>query len=339
MRTHAPLTILIPLALLALSCGTDHNRSTAPESAPETGAVALKLAIPQALDIDRVEYIVSAADMDSLRGELTIGSDGVARGTVTGIQPGRDRLFTLNAYNSVDRLAYSGSSAAAVDAGQITQVHIALRSLSGAADITGEFVEPSDSPIGSDPQIGHPLLGAWLLDFPTISTETFSFTYSFDEDGRFANRIGGEFLAPLQEIEELADIDLGGVEKFDGVLVLQGHWTTAGDSLHLEFDRIAVELIGSLPLIGKLSVEVLSEELEDRVELELGYTYSVSGDQLQLEGDSLTLGIDLDVPVGDVPIPEQLSAVGRQALSLLRNFLEGKIEEENLNRFKLTRVE
>ncbi len=60
----------------------------------------------------------------------------------------------------------------------------------------------------------------------------------------------------------------------------------------------------------------------------------MSGDQLQLEGDSLTLGIDLNVPV-----PEQLSAVGRQALTLLGDFLEGKIEEENLNRFKLTRTQ
>lgn len=337
MRTHAPLAILIALSLFGLSCGPDRDRPTASESAPETGAVALKLAIPQALDIDRVEYIVSAADMDSLRGELAIGSDGVARGTVTGIQPGQNRLFTLNVYDSNDLLTYSGSSTADVDAGQTTQVHIPLRSLSGAADITGEFVEPSssDSPIGPDPRIGHPLLGSWLLDLPAVSTDTFSFIYTFDEDGRFANRIGGEFLAPLQEIEELADIDLGGVEKFDGgLLVLQGSWTTTEDSLHLEFDRIAVELIGSLPLIGKLSIEVLSEELEERVEFELGYTYSVSGDQLQLEGDSLTLGIDLNVPV-----PEQLSAVGRQALTLLGDFLEGKIEEENLNRFKLTRTQ
>ena len=64
MRTHAPLTILIPLALLALSCGTDHNRSTAPESAPETGAVALKLAIPQALDIDRDDFILGLNDLN-----------------------------------------------------------------------------------------------------------------------------------------------------------------------------------------------------------------------------------------------------------------------------------
>jgi len=274
--------------------------------------------------------------MDSLRGDLAIDSDGVARGTVTNIQPGSNRLFTLNAYDSNDLLTYTGSSTAAIDAGQTTQVHISLRSLSGAADITGEFVEPSIS----DSPIGHLLLGSWLLDFPTISTDTFSFTYTFGEDGRFANRIGGEFLAPLQEIEELADIDLGGVKQFDGgLLVLQGSWTTIGDSLHLQFDRIAVELIGSLPLIGKLSIEVLSEKLEDRVEFELGYTYSVNADQLQLEGNALTLGIDLNTPIDDVPIPSQLSAVGRQALTLLRNFLEGKIEEENLNRFKLTRIE
>jgi hypothetical protein len=334
MRTHALLAILI--ALIAFSCGSDRQRPTASEPTSETGAVALKLAIPQALDVDRVEYIVSAADMDSLRGELTIGSDDVARGTVTGIQPGQERLFTLNAYDSDGLLTYSGSSTADVKAGQTTQVHIALRSLSGAADITGEFVEPSSS----DSPLGHSLLGSWLLDLPVVSTDTFSFTYTFDENGRFTNRIGGEFLAPLQDIEELADIDLGGVDEFDGgLLVLQGNWTTAGDSLRLEFDRIAVELIGSLPLIGKLSIEVLSEELEDRVEFELGYTYSVSTDQLQLEGDSLTLGIDLDMPIDDVPVPEQLSAVGRQALSLLRNFLEGKIEEEDLNRFKLTKIE
>jgi len=339
MRTHISLAFLIALPLLALSCSSD-KRPTTSEPTPETAAVALKLAIPKTLDVARVEYIVSAADMDSLRGELPIGSDGVARGTVTNIQPGQNRLFTLNAYDSDGLLTYSGSSTADVDAGRTTQVHIPLRSLSGTADITGEFVEPSDSPDGSDSPMGHLLLGSWLLDLPIISTETFAFTYTFDENGRFTNRIGGEFLAPLQDIEELADIDLGGVDEFDGgLLLLKGNWTTTGDSLHLHFDRIAVELIGSLPLIGKLSIEVLSEELEDRVEFELGYTYSVSADQLQLEGGSLTLGIALDVPVGDVPVPEQLSAVGRQALSLLRSFLEGKIEEENLNRFKLTRTE
>ena len=340
MRTRAPLVILTAFALLVLSCSSDRDRPTGPESSPETGAVALKLAIPQALDVVRVEYIVSAANMDSLRGDLAIGSDGVARGTVTNIRPGQNRLFTLNAYDSNNLLTYTGSSNADVETGQTTQVHISLRSLSGAADITGEFPDPSTPPAGSNSPVDHPLLGSWLLDLPAISTDTFSFTYAFAEDGRFSNRIGGEFLAPLQDIEELADIDLGGVEKFDGgLLVLRGNWTTSGDSLHLEFDRIAVELIGSLPLIGKLSDEVLSQELEDRVEFELGYTYSVGADQLPLEGDSLTLGIDLNAPIDDLPIPDQLSTVGRQALKLLRSFLEGKIEEEELTRFKMTRVE
>ena len=333
---------LIAITLVGLACGPERNAPTAARDPSDGGTVSLKLAIPAAVadDVARVDYLIAAAAMDTMRGELVIGADRVARGTVAHIPPGPNRTFVLAAYAATDSLTYWGSATADVVAGHTVGVHIQMRRVTGAADITGEFDD-------SLPPVGHPLIGSWRLDIPGVSAKTLDFVYAFAENGGFTNRIGGAFLKPLQDLDELQEIDLGGLDQFDGGLLnLRGTWTTDADSLRLTFDGLEVELVGSLPLIGDVSVDVADEGFDDRVDFELGHTYSVNSDRLLLRGNALTLGVAWDdviddpIPAGpDDQIPEGVSVVGEQALRLLGDFLKDQFVDQATREFALTRIQ
>ena len=341
---HPDLRWLAGLAVVVtvgLACGPDRHGPALPAAPGPDGTVSLKLAIPAAVaeDVARVDYLIAAAGMDTMRGELVIGADRVARGTVNDIPPGPNRSFALAAFSPTDSLTYWGSASADVVAGHTVSVHIQMRRVSGAADITGEFDDDL-------PPVGHPLLGDWRLDIPGVATRTLDFTYAFRENGRFTNRIGGAFLAPLQDLDELQDIGVSGLDRFaGGLLALKGTWVTDTDSLRLQFDGLDVELIGSLPLVGDVSVEVADEDFQDRVEFGLGYTFSVSSDRLLLRGNALTLGVELDEAIGDpIPetpassIPEGLGPVGHEAVRLLGALLREELGNQATREFGLDRI-
>ena len=328
---------MIALSLVCLACGPERAAGSDTEQT-ENGAIRVKLAVPQELAeaVARVEYVIFAADMDTMRGDLVLGTDGVARGVVSGIKPGEGRRFVLNAYDAGGYVTHSGSATADIAAGRTAEVHIEMRRLPGGAEISGAF---SDQPL---PGL-HPLVGAWRLEIPGIADDSFEFLYTFEVSGGVTNRIGGKFLKELQkleELQELTDIDLSGLEQFDGGLLnLRGTWRATGDTLELDFERLDVELVGSLPLIGEVSVEVLEEELGEGAEFEIDYTYSVRGVELRLRGKSATLG----VPLGDATevgeAIEEVSPVGREALRLAGDFLGETLREQGLDELILSRIE
>lgn len=119
---------------------------TAPdqENSIEQVSVSMKLAIPQSLQgiISRVEYIISADDMETMNGELEIEADSTVRGTIPGIKAGSNRLFTLNAYDNNNTLTHAGSTTSDIITGGIATVRIQIEPLSGTAEIEGEITNP-----------------------------------------------------------------------------------------------------------------------------------------------------------------------------------------------------
>ena len=138
-------------ALGFIAC-SNYPHATAPEqeqpiAESETVSVSMKLSIPQSLAgiISRVEYVISAEDMETMSGELNLEADSTARGTVTGIKEGEDRLFTLNGYDESNTITHTGSTTTDIIAGQTTEVRIEMGSLAGTAEILGEITETPES--------------------------------------------------------------------------------------------------------------------------------------------------------------------------------------------------
>jgi formylglycine-generating enzyme required for sulfatase activity len=159
-------------------------------------------------NVSRVEYVISASDIDTLRGELTIGADDVARGTVTGVKAGGDRLVTLNAYNAAGEKTYTGSSTTEVVAGETVTVRIVLRSLvstEGDIDIEGTF--------GTEATF--PLPGGATLEMVWIEPGTYMMGSPEDEGGREVNE------GPQHEVTITRGFWLGKYE------LTQGQWESA----------------------------------------------------------------------------------------------------------------
>lgn len=179
-----------------------------------------------------------------------------ARGTVHSIPPGAHRLFTLNAYDTSGTLTHTGSAASDISAGRTAQVRISLRAVSGNADVIRDF---GDAPLFEK---ANQLVGTWSLELPGIDDERFEFTYTFEADGNFPNRIGGAFLSALQELDEFRDLDLGQLDQFDGgTVVLTGTWRPGDGTLGLDYEEMQLELFASLPLLGNITIGILQEDL------------------------------------------------------------------------------
>ena len=330
-------TRLIPLCAAAIltACGSPGEQLAGPDTELPSGSVAVKLAIPLELQqsVARVEYEVSADGMEPLRGALEIIGN-VASGTVTGIEPGADRRFVLNAYDATGELSHTGSATATIDAGRTTDVRIQLLPVSGSADVTGDFGDAPLFPKALE------LVGTWRLD---AGTDDFDFTYTFTSDGRFTNRISGAFLSALRQLDELEGIDFGQLDRFDGgTLIFAGTWTPGQGTLDLDFDELDIELFGSLPLIGRIDVGILEEDLGDGAEFELAFTCAIDGDELRLRGPALTLGVPLAAEdAAGTAIDEftELSGIGKAALLQIGTVVGGAISDRHLDEVVLIRVE
>ena len=58
---------------------------------------------------------------------------------------------------------------------------------------------------------------------------------------------------------------------------MSGIWIPGDGTLDLDFDRLDIELFGSLPLIGRIDVGILEEDLGEGSEFELAFTCSSTG--------------------------------------------------------------
>ena len=185
------------------------------------------------------------------------------------------------------------------------------------------------------------LIGKWDLRAVKDLDEV-EFSYTFNRDGIAINTVGGEFLTALRNIEELDEDVVAELEKLQGIdggdLEWRGTWTARGDSLDIRFDSVAISLFGRIPLIGKISVPVYSQELEESEIVELGFRCTVlTPTELTLQGRSLTAGVTPDIGAVDPAHTQALGSVGEEGVRLVGERLLSLIRDNSLDEFEFTR--
>lgn len=342
MRPDAParltecglLAAMLCVVVVWWGCAIDSDGVGPRAGTVEGGSVSVKIAIPAVLaqTVARVEHVIVTSEADTLRGRLEIVGN-MARGTVTGIPPGEDLLFVLIAFDAAGETTHAGSARADVEAGVTAEVRIQLQPVTGGAVIVGDF--------GGEPLFPKALQLAGRWDLELVADQEFEFSYSFDSDGDFSNRISGAFLSALKDLDQLEDLDLGQLDEFDGgTLILSGTWSPGADSLHLDFDAVAIELFGDLPFIGKVDVEILEEDLGDGAAFDLAFGCAVKDDELRLRGPALTLGVPLAVEDAAGPAAAEypgLSGIGVAGLGRLGAVIGALIRERNVDEVVLVR--
>jgi hypothetical protein len=132
------------------------------------------------------------------------------------------------------------------------------------------------------------------------------------------------------------------LDQFDGGFVeFSGTWRPGDGTLNLEYDQVSLELFGSLPLLGQISLDVLKEDLGAGAESSA--TFDCAVDELQLRGDLLTLGVplaeDTVSQIEDEPAFAELSTVARAALTQVGAVLGQAIRNNNLEQVVLVHVQ
>ncbi|MFA6107466.1 MAG: hypothetical protein WDA75_01735, partial [Candidatus Latescibacterota bacterium] len=143
------LVLLLPaLVWLAMSaCG--RPAAVAPEDR-ETGELALVLALPKALagQVAWVEYQVTDGVGDTLRGNLVIGADQIARGTIVGVPAQVPVVVRLTAYDGQGTARYSGAATAEVGPGETARLRLVLRPVADTTGTGGTGTEPDTTGTG-----------------------------------------------------------------------------------------------------------------------------------------------------------------------------------------------
>jgi formylglycine-generating enzyme required for sulfatase activity len=83
---------------------------------------------------------ISASDMLTMSKSLTI-TDSCVEGTITGIPAGKNRVFSVSVYDSLDSLQYQGSSSVNVIADSTVNVSINVIRITGNANVNGNIIE------------------------------------------------------------------------------------------------------------------------------------------------------------------------------------------------------
>ncbi len=192
--------------------------------------------------------------------------------------------------------------------------------------------EPTGKVLLSSKEQG--LEGDWRLALADVDPEEFEFSYSFGRDFSFSNRVGGAFLKRIEELNEIAgiEIDTGRLDAIDGgFLVFRGAWSVDGDSLDLDLKTLEIEVFGTVPIIGRISVPVHEEELMGPYRI--GYRCRIDGERLTLNGESLTLGSGLDETTAG------LDPLAVEVLRLVSDFALEQLSARDEDEFTLLKVE
>jgi hypothetical protein len=118
--------------------------------------------------IARVGAEVTATDIDTIRKDLSIGDDRVARGVVDGILVGEGRRMTLSAYRSTGVMTHRGSAGGlTIAVGETLNVEITLLPVTGAIGVTGTIST------GGQGSSGHTTGETRTFDLPKGATMEF----------------------------------------------------------------------------------------------------------------------------------------------------------------------
>ena len=107
---------------------------------PQGGNVSIQAA-PIGRNVARVEYLITAVGLDTLKGELIVTGDRVARRIVLDIGAGDNRLLELYAYDSRNQLVAYGAVLIQIVKDQTSDVEVVLQPLlPGVGEIEVEAV-------------------------------------------------------------------------------------------------------------------------------------------------------------------------------------------------------
>lgn len=135
----------IVLILVALSLGCSEERSAVGPDL-DSGAAKVAVSLANLAAAGRVEGVVTAADMDTLRVDLTVGTDRVARGVLSPIPVGTERRIELSVYSSDGLRTHGGfAGGLTVTESDTLEVAIALLPLSGAVGVTGTILDSNET--------------------------------------------------------------------------------------------------------------------------------------------------------------------------------------------------
>ena len=186
------------------------------------------------------------------------------------------------------------------------------------------------------------LIGQWNLRVvEDLGEEDLEFSYTFARDGTAVNTVGGEFLTALRDLDDLDEEIVSELEKLQGVdggdLEWRGTWASLGDSLDIRFDSVTIWLFGRIPVLGKVSVPVYSQELDEAEIVELGFRCSLTESELTLQGRSLTAGVTPDLGAVDQEHTEALGSVGKEGVRLAGARLLSLVRDGDLDEFVFDR--
>ena len=186
------------------------------------------------------------------------------------------------------------------------------------------------------------LIGKWdLRVVEDLGEEDFEFSYTFTRDGTAINTVGGEVRTALRDIDDLDEEIVAELEKLQGIdggdLEWRGTWTSLGDSLDIRFDSVTISLFGRIPVLGKVSVPVYSQKLDEAEIVELGFRCSVTESELTLQGRSLSAGVTPDLGAVDQAHTEALGSVGKEAVRLAVDRLLSLLRDSDLDEFAFIR--
>lgn len=141
-----PLSVALLFAILA-GCGTA-NQVSAPLNKGE-GIALLKITATAGDPFQKLAktatLTISASDMLTLTKSLTV-TDSSVEGKITGIPAGKNRLFSVSVFDSLDTLQYQGSSTVNVIADTTVNVSINVVRITGNANINGHIIEGDTIP-------------------------------------------------------------------------------------------------------------------------------------------------------------------------------------------------
>ncbi len=133
------------------------------EFSPETSSALFKFSAASGTPFSRLAkkavLTISAPDMNTITRTLKIISTGI-EDTVTGIPSGKNRLFAIAVYDSLDTLQYSGSTAADLPKGSTVNVPLTIKRVSTNAVVDVQIIENKSDSLEKGLVAWYPLNGS-----------------------------------------------------------------------------------------------------------------------------------------------------------------------------------
>ncbi|MGB7566896.1 MAG: LamG domain-containing protein [Chitinivibrionales bacterium] len=148
-KGKATLFLFSAMFLVAMFGNCSKSGLITGNNATGSGVALLKIKVTTGSIFQSLAHIatltVSASDMLTITQNLTI-TDTSVEGTVAGIPAGKNRLFSLSVYDSLDTLQYQGSATVNVIADSTVKVSINVDRISGSAIVNGNINEGDSIP-------------------------------------------------------------------------------------------------------------------------------------------------------------------------------------------------